>query len=279
MWPDMQVRYVSTEEFTNDFINSIRDNAAAFQRRYRSVDLLLIDDIQFIVRAERTQEEFFHTFNALHHANKQIVITSDAPPRQLSGLVDRLRLRFEWGLQADVQAPDLETRTAILRKKAAADHLAVDDDVLDLIASRVTTNVRELEGALIRGSAWASLNGVPLTPDLVRNVLRDIVPGSDTPAITIASIKAAVCEYYSVEEADLTGSSRTRSLVQVRQVGMFLCRELTDASLPKIGEAFHRDHTTVLYAVQKVRDGMSTKPQLYQAIDDLTRTVRGNQAR
>jgi chromosomal replication initiator protein len=276
LFPGLRVRYVSSEEFTNDFINSLRDDKMqAFQARYREIDLLLIDDIQFLERAERTQEEFFHTFNTLHNANKQIVISSDRPPRQLSTLEDRLRTRFEWGLITDVQAPDLETRIAILRKKAAQDGLNPPPDVLEFIASRIQTNVRELEGALIRVTAFASLNKQDVDMRLTEIVLKDLVSESDRPEITAAIIMAVTAEYFAVSLDDLTGSSRSRVLTNARQVAMYLCRELTELSLPKIGQTFGgRDHTTVMHADRKIRSQMAERMSVYNQVAELTSRIR-----
>jgi chromosomal replication initiator protein len=270
------VRYVSTEEFTNDFINSLRDDKTqAFQRRYRDVDILLIDDIQFLENRERTQEEFFHTFNTLHNANKQIVITSDRSPKQLSTLEDRLRTRFEWGLLADIQPPDLETRIAILRKKAAQERLAAPPEVLEFIASKIQNSIRELEGALIRVTAFASLNRQAVDLGLAEVVLKDLIPEGDGPEITSAVIMAATAEYFGVTLDDLCGSSRSRVLVGARQVAMYLCRELTDLSLPRIGEAFGgRDHTTVMHADRKIRAQMAERRSLYNQIAELTNRIK-----
>jgi chromosomal replication initiator protein len=274
--PGLRTRYVSSEEFTNDFINSVRDDKMqAFQARYRSVDLLLIDDIQFLERAERTQEEFFHTFNTLHNANKQIVISSDKAPRQLSSLEDRLRTRFEWGLISDVQAPDLETRIAILRKKAAQEGMNPPPDVLEFIASKIQSNIRELEGALIRVTAFASLNRQAVDMTLTESVLKDLIGESDTPEISAATIMAVTAEYFAVTIDDLTGASRSRVLVGARQMAMYLCRELTDLSLPKIGEKFgNRDHTTVMHADRKIRKAMAEKLTVYNQIAELTSRIK-----
>jgi chromosomal replication initiator protein len=270
------VRYVSTEEFTNDFINSLRDDkTSAFQRRYRDVDILLIDDIQFLENRERTQEEFFHTFNTLHNTNKQIVITSDRSPRQLATLEDRLRTRFEWGLLADIQPPDLETRIAILQKKAAQERLAVPSDVLEFIASRIADSIRELEGALIRVTAFASLNRSVVDLALAEEVLRDFIPDGSGPDITADQIMDATSEYFGVSIDDLRGQSRSRVLVNARQVAMYLCRELTDLSLPRIGQAFGgRDHTTVMHADRKIRQQMAERRSLYNQIADLTNRIK-----
>ncbi len=271
-----RVRYVSSEEFTNDFINSLRDDKMqAFQRRYRDNDILLIDDIQFLERAERTQEEFFHTFNTLHNANKQIVISSDRPPKQLVTLEDRLRTRFEWGLITDVQPPDLETRIAILRKKAAQERLNAPPDVLEFIASKIQSNIRELEGALIRVTAFASLNRTGVDLALAEIVLKDLIPESEQSAISAATIMAATAEYFSVTVEELCGSSRSRVLVTARQIAMYLCRELTDLSLPKIGQTFGgRDHTTVMHAERKIRSLMAERRSIFNQVTELTNRIK-----
>ncbi len=271
-----RVRYVSSEEFTNDFINSLRDDKAqAFQRRYRDVDILLVDDIQFLENKERTQEEFFHTFNTLHNASKQIVISSDRPPKQLSTLEDRLRTRFEWGLITDVQPPDLETRIAILRKKAQQDRLAAPPDVLEFIASKIATNIRELEGALIRVTAFASLNRQPVDLSLAEIVLKDLIPTDGGPEITGATIMAATADYFGLTMEDLCGSSRSRALVTGRQIAMYLCRELTDLSLPKIGQMFGgRDHTTVIHADRKIRGQMAERRATYNQVAEITNRIK-----
>ncbi|WP_238009642.1 chromosomal replication initiator protein DnaA [Dactylosporangium sp. AC04546] len=270
------VRYVSTEEFTNDFINSLRDDKTqAFQRRYRDVDILLIDDIQFLETRERTQEEFFHTFNTLHNANKQIVISSDRSPRQLATLEDRLRTRFEWGLLADIQPPDLETRIAILQKKAAQERLFAPPDVLEFIASRIASSIRELEGALIRVTAFANLTRSPVELGLAEEVLRDFIPDGSGPEITADQIMASTADYFGVSLEDLRGHSRSRVLVNARQVAMYLCRELTDLSLPRIGQAFGgRDHTTVMHADRKIRQQMAERRSLYNQIAELTNRIK-----
>jgi chromosomal replication initiator protein len=270
------VRYVSTEEFTNDFINSLRDDkTSAFQRRYRDVDILLIDDIQFLENRERTQEEFFHTFNTLHNANKQLVISSDRSPKQLSTLEDRLRTRFEWGLLADIQPPDLETRIAILQKKAAQERLFAPPDVLEFIASRIANSIRELEGALIRVTAYASLTRSPVQLALAEEVLRDFIPDGSGPEITADQIMASTADYFGVSLEDLRGHSRSRVLVNARQVAMYLCRELTDLSLPRIGQAFGgRDHTTVMHADRKIRQQMAERRSLYNQIAELTNRIK-----
>ncbi|QFG67323.1 chromosomal replication initiator protein DnaA [Ornithinimicrobium pratense] len=281
LYPGVRVRYVNSEEFTNDFINSIRDEkAGAFQRRYRNVDFLLIDDIQFLQGKEQTVEEFFHTFNTLHNSEKQVVITSDQPPKRLSGFAERLRSRFEWGLLTDVQPPDLETRLAILRKKAAQERMQMPDDVLELIGTRITTNIRELEGALIRVMAFGSLSGQQVTNDLAQHVLKDIVPGSDPSRITVMTIIDEVSDYFRISKDELCGTSRSRTLVNARQIAMYLCRELTELSLPKIGQAFGgRDHTTVMHAERKIRTQIGERRALYDQIAELTGIIRKASAR
>ncbi|HCT75336.1 MAG TPA: chromosomal replication initiator protein DnaA [Micromonosporaceae bacterium] len=272
------VRYVSTEEFTNDYINSVRDNRGHdFQRRHREVDILLIDDIQFLEKKERTQEEFFHTFNTLHNANKQIVISSDRSPKALATLEDRLRTRFEWGLLADIQPPDLETRIAILQKKAAQERLHAPGDVLEFIASRVSNSIRELEGALIRVTAYANLSRAAVTLPLAEEVLRDFIPDDAAPEITADQIMSSTSDYFGVSLEDLRGNSRSRVLVNARQVAMYLCRELTDLSLPRIGQAFGgRDHTTVMHADRKIRQQMAERRSLYNQIAELTNRIKQN---
>ncbi len=271
-----RVRYVSSEEFTNEFINAIRDDkVASFHRRYRDVDVLLIDDIQFLEGKIQTQEEFFHTFNTLHNANKQIVITSDRPPKRLEALEDRLRNRFEWGLITDVQPPDLETRIAILRKKAAIEKVVAPDEVLEYIASKIQTNIRELEGALIRVTAFASLNGQPVDLTLTEIVLKDLIPEGGEPEITASLIIAQTASYFGLSIDELCGPSRSRNLVQGRQIAMYLCRELTDLSLPKIGQQFgNRDHTTVMYANNRVRGDLAERRSTFNTITELTNRIK-----
>jgi chromosomal replication initiator protein len=271
-----RVRYVSSEEFTNEFINAIRDDkVASFHRRYRDVDVLLIDDIQFLEGKIQTQEEFFHTFNTLHNANKQIVITSDRPPKRLEALEDRLRNRFEWGLITDVQPPDLETRIAILRKKAAIEKVVAPDEVLGYIASKIQTNIRELEGALIRVTAFASLNGQPVDLTLTEIVLKDLIPEGGEPEITASLIIAQTASYFGLSIDELCGPSRSRNLVQGRQIAMYLCRELTDLSLPKIGQQFgNRDHTTVMYANNRVRGDLAERRSTFNTITELTNRIK-----
>ncbi len=276
LFPGVKVRYVSSEEFTNDFINSIRDGKAdGFRRRYRDVDILLVDDIQFLENKEQTQEEFFHTFNTLHNANKQIVISSDRPPQQLVTLEDRLRNRFHWGLITDVQPPELETRIAILRKKAAQERLAAPPEVLEFIASKISTNIRELEGALIRVTAFASLNRQGVDLALAEIVLKDLIPDNTQPEITAATIMAQTAAYFGQSMEDLCGSSRSRVLVTARQIAMYLCRELTDLSLPKIGQQFGgRDHTTVMHADKKIRQLMAERRSVYNQVTELTNRIK-----
>ncbi len=275
LFPGMRVKYVSTEEFTNDFINSLRDDRrASFKRTYRDIDVLLVDDIQFIEGKDGIQEEFFHTFNTLHNANKQIVISSDRPPKQLATLEDRLRTRFEWGLITDVQPPELETRIAILRKKAQMDRLDVPGDVLELIASKIERNIRELEGALIRVTAFASLNKTPIDKSLAEIVLRDLISDPTTMQISTAAIMAATAEYFETSVEELRGPGKTRALAQSRQIAMYLCRELTDLSLPKIGQAFGRDHTTVMYAEKKIRGEMAQRREVFDHVKELTTRIR-----
>ncbi len=276
LYTGAKIRYVSSEAFTNDVINAIKDaNTAALQRRYRDVDVLLIDDIQFLEGKQQTQEEFFHTFNTLHNANKQIVISSDRPPKRLTQLEDRLRNRFEWGLLTDVQPPDLETRIAILRKKAAADRLHAPADVLEFIASRIQTNIRELEGALIRVTAFASINHQEVDMTLAEIVLKDLIPEGGEPQVTAGLIIAQTASYHSFSIEDLCGPSRTRALVTARQIAMYLCRELTDLSLPKIGQQFGgRDHTTVMNAERRIRKDLAERQTTYKTVNELTMRIK-----
>ncbi|MDA2811209.1 chromosomal replication initiator protein DnaA [Nocardiopsis sp. RSe5-2] len=276
LYDGARVRYVSSEEFTNEFINSIRDGKAdGFRRRYRDIDVLLVDDIQFLENKEQTQEEFFHTFNTLHNSNKQIVISSDRPPKQLVTLEDRLRNRFEWGLITDVQPPELETRIAILRKKAAQEGLAAPPEVLEFIASKISTNIRELEGALIRVTAFASLNRQSVDLHLTGIVLKDLIPDDEGPEITASAIMAQTASYFGLSTEDLCGTSRSRVLVTARQIAMYLCRELTDLSLPKIGQQFGgRDHTTVMHADRKIRSLMAERRSIYNQVTELTNRIK-----
>lgn len=276
LYSGAKVRYVSSEEFTNEFINAIRDDRQdRFKRRYRDVDVLLIDDIQFLEGKTQTQEEFFHTFNTLHNANKQIVLTSDRAPKRLEALEDRLRNRFEWGLITDVQPPDLETRIAILRKKAAMDRLTAPPDVLEFIASKIQTNIRELEGALIRVTAFANLNRQEVDMTLAEIVLKDLIPEGGEPEITAALIIAQTAAYFGLSIEELTGPSRGRHLVMARQIAMYLCRELTDLSLPKIGAQFgNRDHTTVMYADRKINQLLAERRAVFNQVSELTNRVK-----
>jgi chromosomal replication initiator protein len=276
LWTGAKIRYVSSEAFTNDVINAIKDaNTAALQRRYRDVDVLLVDDIQFLEGKQQTQEEFFHTFNTLHNANKQIVISSDRPPKRLTQLEDRLRNRFEWGLLTDVQPPDLETRIAILRKKAAADRLSAPADVLEFIASRIQTNIRELEGALIRVTAFASINQQEVDMTLAEIVLKDLIPEGGEPEVTAGLIIAQTASYFGFSIEDLCGPSRTRALVTARQIAMYLCRELTELSLPKIGQQFGgRDHTTVMNADRRIRKDLAERRNVFHQVTELTTRVK-----
>ena|GEM_PF-27807 len=278
LYPGTRVRYVSSEEFTNEFINSIRDDKGdGFRQRYRDMDVLLVDDIQFLQNKESTQEEFFHTFNTLYNANKQIVISSDRPPKQLVTLEDRLRSRFEWGLITDVQPPELETRIAILRKKALQEQLNAPAEVLEFIASRISRNIRELEGALIRVTAFASLNRAPVDLQLAEIVLKDLIPAGEetSPDITAGTIMQQTAAYFGLTVEDLCGSSRSRVLVTARQIAMYLCRELTDLSLPKIGAQFGgRDHTTVMHADRKIRTMMAERRSIYNQVTELTNRIK-----
>ena len=276
LYPGLKVRYVSSEEFTNDFINMIRDGKQdGFRRRYRDVDVLLVDDIQFLENKEGTQEEFFHTFNTLHNASKQIVISSDRAPKRLVTLEDRLRSLFEWGLQTDVQPPELETRIAILRKKAVQDRLNAPPEALEYIASRISTNIRELEGALIRVTAFASLNRQSVDLQLAEFVLKDLIPETHGPDITAATIMGQTASYFGLSIDDLCGTSRSRVLVTARQISMYLCRELTDMSLPKIGQQFGgRDHTTVMHAERKIRSLMAERRAIYNQVTELTNRIK-----
>ena len=271
-----KVRYVSSEEFTNEFINAIRDDRQdRFKRKYRDIDVLLIDDIQFLEGKTQTQEEFFHTFNTLHNANKQIVLTSDRAPKRLEALEDRLRNRFEWGLITDVQPPDIETRIAILRKKAAMERLKAPADVLEFIASKIQTNIRELEGALIRVTAFANLNRQEVDMTLAEIVLKDLIPEGGDPEITAALIIGQTAAYFGLDIAELTGPSRGRHLVMARQIAMYLCRELTDDSLPKIGKHFGgRDHTTVMYAERKINQLLKERRAVFNQVSELTNRVK-----
>jgi chromosomal replication initiator protein len=276
LYAGIRVRYVSSEEFTNDFINSIANNrGSAFQARYRDVDILLIDDIQFLQGRAETQEAFFHTFNTLHDHDKQVVITSDVPPKHLTGFEDRMRSRFEWGLITDVQAPDLETRIAILRKKAQSERLHIPDDVLEYIATVVSSNIRELEGALIRVCAYASLTGERLSVELSERVLGDILADTQPRPITPELILDKTSEMFAFPIEDIRGKSRRRPLVTARQIGMYVMREMTDLSYPAIAREFGgRDHTTVIHAVEKIGALMKERRQIYDQVTELTQRIR-----
>ncbi|MGI9824967.1 chromosomal replication initiator protein DnaA [Agromyces sp. Marseille-Q5079] len=276
MYPGIRVRYVSSEEFTNDFINSIANNRGSlFQQRYRNIDILLIDDIQFLQGKAETQEAFFHTFNTLHDHNKQVVITSDVPPKHLTGFEDRMRSRFEWGLITDVQAPDLETRIAILRKKAQSERLQVPDEILEYMATKVSSNIRELEGTLIRVTAFASLNRAPVDMPLVQTVLKDLITDDTDNVVAPVDIITVTADYFKLTVDDLYGSSRSQAVATARQIAMYLCRELTSLSLPKIGQLFgNRDHTTVMYANKKISELMKERRSIYNQVTELTARIR-----
>ncbi|WP_338752435.1 chromosomal replication initiator protein DnaA [Bacillus sp. FJAT-52991] len=274
--PGAKVVYLSSEKFTNEFINSIRDNKAVdFRNRYRNVDVLLIDDIQFLAGKEQTQEEFFHTFNTLHEESKQIIISSDRPPKEIPTLEDRLRSRFEWGLITDITPPDLETRIAILRKKAKADNLDIPNEVMLYIANQIDTNIRELEGALIRVVAYSSLINKDVNADLAAEALKDIIPSSKPKTITIQNIQKVVGEQYNVKLEDFKAKKRTKSVAFPRQIAMYLSRELTDFSLPKIGEEFGgRDHTTVIHAHEKISRLLETDSQLQHNVKEIQNLLK-----
>ncbi len=276
LYRGIRVRYVSSEEFTNDFINSIANNQGnQFHARYRNIDILLIDDIQFLQGKAETQEAFFHTFNTLHDHNKQLVITSDLPPKQLTGFEDRMRSRFEWGLITDVQTPDLETRIAILRKKAQNDQLQVSDEIMEYIASKASSNIRELEGTLIRVTAFASLNRQVVDLPLVQTVLKDLITLDEDNVISPIDIINHTADYFKLSVDDLYGSSRSQTLATARQIAMYLCRELTNLSLPKIGQLFGgRDHTTVMYANKKISELMKERRSIYNQVTELTSRIK-----
>ena len=275
--PELAARYVTSETFMNDFINSLRDKRIeGFKHRYRHYDVLLIDDIQFFEGKERIQEEFFHTFNALYEAGRQIIISSDRPPRDIATLEARLRSRFEWGLITDIQPPDLETRIAILRKKVKAEALDVTDpQVLTFVASRISTNIRELEGALTRVVAFSSLTGRPMTVELAQEVLRDVFPQGEIPEVSVERIQEVVGERFGISLQELTSDRRSQQIVYPRQVAMYLCRELTDSSLPKIGKKFGgRDHTTVIHATSKIAKLIKEDRSVYNLVQELTARVK-----
>lgn len=274
--PKANVVYVSSEKFTNELINSIRDDKnVEFRDKYRNVDVLLVDDIQFIAGKERTQEEFFHTFNALHDANKQIIISSDRTPKEIPTLEDRLRSRFEWGLIADIQAPDLETRIAILRKKAQMENIDVPNDIMIYIATKIKSNIRELEGALIRIVAYSSLTNKDVTIDLAEEALKDILSSSKPKEVDVPFIKEIVSKHLDIKMEDFNSKKRTRAISYPRQIAMYLCRELTDLSLPKIGEEFGgRDHTTVIHAYDKISKELEDDSDLKKKIDTLIKEIK-----
>lgn len=276
--PKAKVMYVSSEKFTNELINSIRDDKNVdFRNRYRNIDVLLVDDIQFIAGKESTQEEFFHTFNALHDANKQIIISSDRPPKEIPTLEDRLRSRFEWGLISDIQAPDLETRIAILRKKANLEKINVSNEVMQFIASKIQSNIRELEGALIRIVAYSSLTNQEITLDLANEALKDIISSTAPKKVTISLIKEVVAEYFTIKMEDFNSKKRTRAIAFPRQIAMFLSRELTDLSLPKVGEEFGgRDHSTVIHACDKINNDMKEDLNLKNTIEKIKKQITSN---
>ena len=275
--PDSKVVYVTSEKFTNELINSIREyRNEEFRNKYRNVDVLLVDDIQFIAGKEGTQEEFFHTFNALHEANKQIIISSDRPPKEIPTLEDRLRSRFEWGLIADIQAPDLETRIAILRKKANMENLEIHDDVMQYIATKIKSNIRELEGALIRVVAYSSLTNRAVTLELADEALKDIISNNKPREITVSLIKEEVSNQFNIKIEDFNSRKRTRAIAYPRQVAMYLTRELTDLSLPKIGDEFGgRDHTTVIHACDKINNDLLEDEDFKEKIEYIINKLKG----
>jgi chromosomal replication initiator protein len=274
--PRTKVRYVSSEEFTNDFINAIQNNKnSEFQAQYRDVDILLVDDIQFLSGKDQTQEAFFHTFNTLHDHNKQVVITSDLRPKQLAGFEERMLSRFEWGLTTDIQAPEFETRVAILRKKAALERISIPDNVVEYMAARISSNIRELEGTLIRVTAFANLNRQAIDMDLVQLVLKDSYAVADGTSISALSIITATANYYKISPDDITGSGRQQAVALARQIAMHICRELTDMSLPKIGAHFgNRDHTTVMYATKKISAQMRERRYIYNQVSEIIQKIK-----
>ena len=278
LYPRFKVRYVSSEEFTNDFINAIQNNRSAqFLTEYRDIDILMIDDIQFLAGKDQTQEAFFHTFNALHDANKQVIITSDVAPKNLNGFEERLVSRFQWGLTVDIQAPELETRIAILRKKAELEKIRVPDDILEYMAERVQSNVRELEGTLIRVTAYANLSRKPVDMALVQTVLKDIAPVHEETVIAPIEIINAVASFYKITPDEIYGNSRTAAIAMARQIAMYICREQTNLSLPKIGQLFgNRDHTTVMYANRRVTEWMNERRYVYNQVTEIINTIKSN---
>ena len=274
-YPGSRVVYLSTEKFTNDFINSIRDNRTGeFRNKYRSVDVLLIDDIQFLAGKESTQEEFFHTFNALHENNKQIIISSDRQPREIPTLEDRLRSRFEWGLITDIQPPDLETRAAILRKKAELENIEISNEIILLIANQITTNIRELEGALTRIKAYSTMTGQAIDESLTEKALKDLIPNPKRDPISAVMIQRVVADYFNLRIEDMKAKKRTKAVAHPRQIAMYLCREMTDLSLPKIGEEFGgRDHTTVMHAQEKIRKEIQDNPNVANQVEAIRKLL------
>ncbi len=274
--PRTKVRYVSSEEFTNDFINAIQNNKTSeFQAQYRDVDILLVDDIQFLSGKDQTQEAFFHTFNTLHDHNKQVVITSDLRPKQLAGFEERMLSRFEWGLTTDLQAPEFETRVAMLRKKAALERISIPDNVVEYMAARISSNIRELEGTLIRVTAFANLNRQAIDMDLVQLILKDSYAVADGANISALSIITATANYYKISPEDITGSGRQQAVALARQIAMHICRELTDLSLPKIGAHFgNRDHTTVMYATKKISAQMRERRYIYNQVSEIIQKIK-----
>ena len=274
--PRTKVRYVSSEEFTNEFINSIQHNKTIeFHAAYRDVDILLVDDIQFLQGKDQTQEAFFHTFNTLHDHNKQVVITSDLRPKQLAGFEERMLSRFEWGLITDIQAPEFETRVAILRKKAANERISIPDEVIEYMASRISSNIRELEGTLIRVTAFANLNRQPIDMDLIQAVLKDTFAIAEGSTVSPLDIISATASYYKLRAEDITGSGRQQAVALARQIAMHICRELTDLSLPKIGTHFgNRDHTTVMYATKKISAQMRERRYIYNQVSEIIQKIK-----
>ena len=276
--PNFRVMYVSSEQFTNELISAIKDdNTPGFRNKYRTIDVLLVDDIQFLAGKERTQEEFFHTFNALYEDNKQLVISSDRPPKNIPTLEDRLRSRFEWGLITDIQPPDFETRVAILRKKAQSDHLNIPYDILDYIASCIDSNIRELEGALVRVVAFANFENLPLNMQTAKDALGPVIPPQKAKPITIELIQKEVCKYYNIDIREFLSKKRNKQTVYPRHVAIYLCRKLTDASLPLIGDQFGgRDHTTVMHALKKIEIDIENNEELQKEIQELINIIRPN---
>jgi chromosomal replication initiator protein len=276
LYPKFKVTYISMEKFVNEFIDALKSQkTASFQKKYRSTDMLLVDDIQFLAKKERMQEEFFHTFNDLHNNNKQIVLSSDRPAKDIPTLEDRLISRFGWGLIVDIQPPELETRIAILKKKADLDKRDIPDEVINYIASNFDSNIRELEGALIRVVAYSSLTKEPISLDLAENVLRDMIPEKEARDITIEQIMRVTADHYNISVSQLTSPNRSRQLVIARQVCMYLCRELTDCSLPVISNAFGgRHHSTTIHSVEKIRDLMQEKREIYNTVQKLTNKIK-----